>query len=237
MYPSPACLIRSAWCSDPWHLPLVFAGHRSALWHGHRRVEPSQSTPGRVRCPPARSQPPLQGRAAEGVERAGPSSPRHLSSAEGPTHINPPTETSRFGHEGILNRGPTLHLHHKEALIQKPRPHIRQCPLMGKLAPPALCHLPSVWGIILLTLVQTPFLLFPFVIPRIRSKAVLSVGLVLLSHYITVMQVKQHYNLEHHLTGNTSAVLHWPAPFPFNHWMFCDPRERSVKCLVLNRCC
>lgn len=90
MYPSPACLIRSAWCSDPWHLPLVFAGHRSALWHGHRRVEPSQSTPGRVRCPPARSQPPLQGRAAEGVERAGPSSPRHLSSAEGPTHINPP---------------------------------------------------------------------------------------------------------------------------------------------------
>lgn len=41
---------------------------------------------------------------------------------------------------------------------------------------------------VLTTVVQTPAL-SPFVIPRIRSKAVLSVGVVLLSPYITVMQV------------------------------------------------
>lgn len=97
------------------------AGRQPALRPGQRRVEPSQSAPGGVRCPPARPQPPLQGRTAEGVERAGPSSSGHLSPAEGPTHINlpppstPPPSTphpkiSRFGHVGKKNKQKKRHL-------------------------------------------------------------------------------------------------------------------------------
>lgn len=92
---------------------------------------------------------------------------------------------------------------HKETLLHKTVPSLfHQYPIMGKLALPALCHLPTVWGIILANTNLTsslhpPFLpsfphpprCFPSVNPRIRSKAVLSVGVVLLSHYIKVMQV------------------------------------------------
>lgn len=44
---------------------------------------------------------------------------------------------------------------HKETLAQKPRPLVHQCPLMEELASPALCHLPTVWGIVLLTVSPT----------------------------------------------------------------------------------
>lgn len=68
---------------------LVMAGRRPALRPRQRRLQPSQSATGGVGGPPASPQPPLQGRAAEGVERPGPSSSRHLRSAEGPVHIGP----------------------------------------------------------------------------------------------------------------------------------------------------
>lgn len=69
---------------------LALAGRRPALRPRQRRLQPSQSATGGVGGPPARPQPPLQGRPTEGVERPGPSSPRHLGSAEGPVHIDPP---------------------------------------------------------------------------------------------------------------------------------------------------
>lgn len=59
------------------------------------------------------------------------------------------------------------------------------------------------------------FLVFHSVIPRVCSKAVLSVGVVLPSHNVPVMQVSQRS------AGNTSAVFHLPLPpEPSYQWMF-----------------
>lgn len=178
-----------------WYVTFapVLAGRHPARWPGQRRVEPSQSAPGRVRCPPARPQPPLQGRSAEGVERAGPSSPGHLSSAERPTHIKPP-KTSRFEEKFLFEVQPCIFISdHKETLIQSPS--CQSVSTHGKFSPASTLSLtycmrnhPSD-SVANSSPTPPPVPLFPSVIPRIHSKAVLSVGVVLISQYITVMQV------------------------------------------------
>lgn len=109
--PSRATSLKPKAIAEGVELRSVIPGRQPALRPGQRRVEPSQSAPGRVRRPPARPQSPLQGRTAEGVERAGPSSSGHLSPAEGPTHINhfpklPDLITKKKAHQNLIEKGP-----------------------------------------------------------------------------------------------------------------------------------
>lgn len=157
------------------------AGRRPGLWPGQRRVKPSQPAPGGVWRTPARPQPPLQGRAAEGVEWTGSSCSGHLSSAEGPTHIKL-QKPSRFGptqpHIFISDL--------KETVIQKSVSiHGKYC--SASTLPFSFCMRSHPSDSVDSTS-STP-LLFPSVIPCICSKAVLSVGVVLLSPSKTAMQV------------------------------------------------
>lgn len=89
--PGNKTTLRSRNVDPMWSLTtaLALAGRRPARRPRQRRLQPSQSATGGVGGPPASPQPPLQGRAAEGVERPGPPSSRHLGSAEGPVHIGP----------------------------------------------------------------------------------------------------------------------------------------------------
>lgn len=83
-------------------------GRQPVLRRGQWRVEPPQPASGRVWRPPALHQPPLQGRAAEGMERAGPSPSEHLIAAEGPALINqPPAVVSPTGGDNdfLVKRG------------------------------------------------------------------------------------------------------------------------------------
>lgn len=110
MFPCPPyrllCLLLSPVTSD---LCPVSAGRQPVVRPGQRRVQPSQSAAGRGQRPPPRPESPLQGRTAEGVERAGPPSPGHLLPAEGPAHINPQTgcqPRSRSASSGRVHRPP-----------------------------------------------------------------------------------------------------------------------------------
>lgn len=158
----------------------VLAG--PAHWPRQRRVKPSQSAPGGVWCPPARPQPPFQGRAAEGVEWTSPSSSGHLSSAEGPTHVSPPKLPDFVMRKFLFEVQPCIFISDHKSVSSHGK--YSTASTFQSFSYCMRNHLLTV----LTTVVQTPAL-SPFVIPRIRSKAVLSVGVVLLSPYITVMQV------------------------------------------------
>lgn len=75
------------------HFTLLFwfflSGWRSTLRAGQRGDQSSQSAPRRIGRPSTGHQPPLQGGAAAGVERAGPPSSGHHSPATRPVHVEP----------------------------------------------------------------------------------------------------------------------------------------------------